>query len=340
MGRTEPRQAAVLDVGCHSALLQVARWQPGAGLKTVYSYKVRLRLHEALDREGRVREAGIKDVERAVTEALAAVRFRPLPEAWSGLPSWAMPRSASGVFPFATSVIRDAPNRDEVIARVARATGTRLRLLPGEEEARLAYVAARRWTGSAAGPLLMLDIGGGTVEIASGLGEQPHCVLSLPLGARRITRDWFPAGTARPAGRLEEVREHVDHALSAVSGLRSAAQDGRVVACSKTFQQLARLVGAPTLGDGPRQDLRLTLPRLRQWIPVLADADSAGRSRLPGISRHRAGQSLAGALIAEALLVASGVEEVDVCPWSTREGLLMEGLGVLSAGFRCHLLAG
>ncbi|MFE4991138.1 Ppx/GppA phosphatase family protein [Streptomyces mirabilis] len=136
-------------------------------------------------------------MQRAVAEAMAAVRFRSPP----------------AVFPFATSVIRDASNREQVIAQVARATGTRLRVLPGEEEARLAYAAARQWTGSETGPLLMLDIGGGTVEIASGRGAQPRSVLSLPLGARRITRDWLPGGTVPSTGRLEEVREWLGHAL-------------------------------------------------------------------------------------------------------------------------------
>ncbi|MGW3622554.1 Ppx/GppA phosphatase family protein [Streptomyces sp. NPDC000880] len=318
MGREGQEQAAVLDVGCHSALLAVVRWRPGAGLDPVFSYKVRLRLHEALDRRGRVRATGITSVQRAVAEAMAAARVRCPP----------------AVFPFATSVIRDAPNREEVIAQVARATGTRLRVLPGEEEARLAYVAARQWTGSETGPLLMLDIGGGTVEIASGRGVQPRSVLSLPLGARRITRDWLPGGTISSTGRLEEVREYLGHALSTVPSLPGATRDGRVVACSKTFEQLAQLAGAPPRRLKPHAGRQLTLPQLRRWIPVLAGADPARRTQLPGISRHRVGQSLAGALVAEALLSACEAESVDICPWSTREGLLLEHLGVVSAAPR------
>ncbi|MGW1757764.1 Ppx/GppA phosphatase family protein [Streptomyces mirabilis] len=321
MGRGGPEQAAVLDVGCHSALLTVVRWRSGAGLEPVFSYKVRLRLQEAIDRRGRLSEAGIVGVQRAVAEAMAAVRFRSPP----------------AVFPFATSVIRDASNREQVIAQVARATGTRLRVLPGEEEARLAYAAARQWTGSETGPLLMLDIGGGTVEIASGRGAQPRSVLSLPLGARRITRDWLPGGTVPSAGRLEEVRECLGHALGTAPDLPVAARDGRVVACSKTFEQLARLAGTPPLRSEPHAGWQLTLPQLRRWIPVLAGADPVRRTRLPGISRHRAGQSLAGALVAEALLMACEAESVDICPWSTREGLLLEQLGVVSPAPRHDL---
>lgn len=325
MGRGGPEQAAVLDVGCHSALLTVVRWRPGAGLDPVFSYKVRLRLQEAIDRRGRLREAGIASVQRAVAEAMAAVRG-PCPPT---------------VFPFATSVIRDAPNRKQVIAQVARATGTRLRVLPGEEEARLAYVAARQWTGAETGPLLMLDIGGGTVEIASGRRVQPRSVLSLPLGARRITRDWLPGGTVPSNGRLEGVREYLRHALGTVPGLPVAARGGSVVACSKTFEQLARLAGTPSRRRKPHTGRQLTLSQLRRWIPVLAGADPVRRTGLPGISRHRAGQALAGALVAEALLKTCEAESVDICPWSTREGLLLEHLGVVSAAPRHGLpLAG
>ncbi|WP_105969269.1 Ppx/GppA phosphatase family protein [Streptomyces geranii] len=318
MGRGVAGRAAVLDVGCHSALLTVAGWQPGTGLEQVFSYKVRLRLQEAVDRRGRMREAGIADVQRAVAEAMGAARGSRPPT----------------VFPFGTSVIRDAANRDQVIARVARATGVRLRVLAGEEEARLAYVAARKWAGSESGPLLMLDIGGGTVELAMGRGAQPSSVLSLPLGARRITRDRLPGGVLASSGRLEEVREYLGHALSTTPGLPVAARDGRVVACSKTFEQLALLAGTSPRRGKAHRGRQLTLSQLRPWIPVLARTDPARRIRLPGISRHRAGQALAGALVAEALLKACEAESVDICPWSTREGLLLEDLGVVAAAPR------
>ncbi|MGY1503512.1 Ppx/GppA phosphatase family protein [Streptomyces sp. QTS52] len=304
------RQAGVLDVGCHSALLTVVRRRPGAVLEPVFSRKVRLSLHETLDRKGRLDKIGMKSVERAVAEAVAADPRPRGPE----------------VFAFATSVIRDAPNRDEIIARVARTTGTRLRVLTGEEEARLAYVAARQWAGPKAGRLLVLDIGGGTVEIASGTGDQPRVVHSLPLGARRITRDWLPGGTVPSRRSLAEMRQHLRQSLEAVPGLPQAELGGRVLACSKTFEQLARLAAAQ--GRTPRARRRLTLAQLRTSVSLLADATPSHRAKLPGISRHRAEQSLAGALIAQSLMEACGAKSVEICPWSTREGLLLEHLGV------------
>nr|WP_206327682.1 hypothetical protein [Streptomyces sp. S3(2020)] len=289
-------------------MLTVVRRRPGAVLEPVFSRKVRLRLHETLDRKGRLDRAGVRSIERAVAEAVAA---NP-------------PLRGQEVFAFATSVIRDAPNRDAIIASVARTTGTRLRVLTGEEEARLAYVAARQWAGPAAGPLLVLDIGGGTVEIASGTGDQPRTVHSLPLGARRITRDWLPGGVVTSQRRLAEIRKFLRESLADVPDLPQAGPGVRVLACSKTFEQLARLAAAR--GTAPRTGRQLALPRLRASVTLLAGAKPSRRGKLPGISRHRAEQSLAGALIAQALMEACGTDKVDICPWSTREGLLLERL--------------
>ncbi|MGH1556582.1 Ppx/GppA phosphatase family protein [Streptomyces sp. L7] len=218
----------MLDVGCHSALLTVVQRRPGASLEPVFSRKVRLSLHETLDHKGRLDRAGVESVARAVAEAVAANPRRRGPE----------------VFAFATSVIRDAPNRDAIIARVARTTGTRLRVLTGEEEARLAYVAARQWAGPAAGPLLVLDIGGGTLEIASGAEDQPHTVHSLPLGARRITRDWLPGNSAPSPRRLAEIRKHLRRSLAAVPGLPQAEAGHAGAGMLQNLEQLARLAAA------------------------------------------------------------------------------------------------
>ncbi|WP_042394721.1 Ppx/GppA phosphatase family protein [Streptacidiphilus carbonis] len=316
------RKAGVLDVGCHSALLTVTRRRSGGGLEPVFSRKVRLRLHQSLGPSGRLRRSGVLSVQEAVARAVAEDPELRMPE----------------VFAFATSVIRDAPNRDEIIAQVAAATGVRLRVLPGEEEARLAYVAARNWVGPAAGPLLVLDVGGGTVEVAAGSGDQPDAVCSLPLGARRITRDRLPGGRVTGRKQLAEVRHYLRSSLDEVPDLPRAESGTDVLACSKTFTQLARLAAArsrPPRTSGaartPRAAGTLTLTALRAVIPLLAAAGPVRRGRLPGISPHRAEQSLAGALVAEALMEACGADSVRICPWSTREGLLLERLAPRTA---------
>ncbi|MBB4699713.1 Ppx/GppA phosphatase family protein [Sphaerisporangium siamense] len=320
----------------------VRRPRKKGALETVTSRKVRLGLHTMLKPDGRLGERGMRSVQQAVAETIGAGP------------------DDGEVFAFATSVIRDAPDREEVIAHVASTTGTLLRVLPGKEEARLAYVAARQWTRTfphpastsqphpasgpayelssgvahesssgqlyapTSGPTLVLDIGGGTVELAYGTGEEPDVVHSLPLGARTVTRRWLPGGMACSPRHLREVRRRLRKSLGALPGLPAPASGVRVLASSKTFSQLARLAAAHPGEHGTRR--HLTLPGVRASLALLAGTAVPARGTLPGISPHRAEQSLAGALIAEALMHTYATPTVEICPWSTREGLLLERL--------------
>ncbi|MFD0205816.1 MULTISPECIES: Ppx/GppA phosphatase family protein [Saccharothrix] len=303
-----PAQVGVLDVGCFSANLVVVSGSP---LNPVVSHKTRLRLDRALDRDNRLRPEGVEQV-------VTAVRIAHRVAERAGV---------SAVVPFATSIIRDAPNADQVIAEVLRLTGTRLRVLPGREEARLSYLAARHWFGWHVGPLLVLDVGGGTVELAAGEDVEPSLTRSLPFGARTMTRRLGLNRTVRRDHRglaREQVLVH-DRVVAALEG--TSVDGHRAVGCSKVFQQLARLAGARPQHEGPFVPRSLRLADLRGWIPRLARLPAPRRARLPGISRHRAEQSLAGALVVEALMVATGSDEVEICPWSTREGLLLSLIG-------------
>ncbi|MCE6995458.1 exopolyphosphatase [Saccharothrix sp. S26] len=304
----QPYRVAVLDVGCFSAQLTVVDPERGSVLRPLLSHKVRLRLDRALDPGGRVTDEGVDRIAAAVSRALIALR----------------PARVSTFVPFATSVIRDATNAGEVLDRVADLTGVRLRTLPGREEARLSYLAARNWFGWSAGPVMVLDVGGGTVELAVGEDADPLFALSLPLGARTVTRMWDAVGGT--SGQLlgatgSEVVDAIRSALP-VDGV-PAVGFPRAVACSKVFRQLARLSGARPQRDGPFVRRRLHAADLARWIPRLAALPPRQRAQLPGISPHRAHQSLAGAVVAHALMTATGRESVEICPWSTQEGLLL-----------------
>jgi exopolyphosphatase/guanosine-5'-triphosphate,3'-diphosphate pyrophosphatase len=99
--------------------------------------------------------------------------------------------------------------------------------------------------------------------------------------------------------------------------------DSSAVGCSKVFQQLARLAGARPQREGLHVPRTLRLEDLTKWIPRLARLPAHRRAELPGISPHRARQSLAGAVLAETLMRVTGHDVVTICPWSTKEGLLI-----------------
>jgi len=227
---------------------------------------------------------------------------------------------------FATSAVRDADNVADVLARVHGETGVELKVLTGTEEARLTFLAARRWYGWSAGKLLVLDIGGGSLELAMGVDEEPDFARSVPLGAGRLTRERF---SSDPPSReeVEATREWLADELAPVA--KKVAKQGepdRVVATSKTFRSLARLSGAAPYSAGLRVRRVLTEPGLRQLTAFVSRMSAADLAELEGVSPSRAHQLVAGALVAAATMRALSCPELEICPWALREGLILRRL--------------
>ncbi|WP_262704426.1 MULTISPECIES: Ppx/GppA phosphatase family protein [Streptomyces] len=300
----------VLDVGSNTVHLLVMDAHPGARPLPAHSHKAELRLAELLDGHGAIGPDGVDRLIAVVREALEA----------------AEDKGVEDVLPFATSAVREASNADEVLARVAEETGVRLQVLSGADEARLTFLAARRWFGWSAGKLLVLDIGGGSLEIAYGMDEEPDAAVSLPLGAGRLTGSWLPGDPPDPAD-VRALRRHVRAEIARSVGdfSRHGAPD-HVVATSKTFKQLARITGAARSAEGLYVERLLTRRALEEWVPKLAAMSTQERAELPGVSEGRAGQLTAGALVAEAAMDLFDVEQLEICPWALREGVILRRL--------------
>lgn len=227
---------------------------------------------------------------------------------------------------FATSAVRDANNSEAVLARVRAETGVNLEVLSGVDEARLTFLAVRRWFGWSAGRIQNLDIGGGSLELTAGGDEDPDVAFSLQLGAGRLTRDWLhddPPGKRR----IAVLRDWLDAELAEpAKTLRAAGAPDRVVGTSKTFRSLARLTGAAPSAAGPRVRRTLTASGLRQLIAFISRMTASDRAELEGVSADRSQQIVAGALIAEASMRALSVNELEICPWALREGLILRKL--------------
>lgn len=113
-----------------------------------------------------------------------------------------------------TSAVRDAPNRDRVIAYVRAASGVRLDVLSGAAETHLEFLAVRRWHGWSAGPLLLLNVGGGSLKIAFGRDERPEAAISLPLGTRQLA-DIFLRSDPPSRAELRRLLRHVTRTMLA-----------------------------------------------------------------------------------------------------------------------------
>jgi exopolyphosphatase/guanosine-5'-triphosphate,3'-diphosphate pyrophosphatase len=149
--------------------------------------------------------------------------------------------------------------------------------------------------------------------------------MSTPLGAGRLTRDFFT--TEIPS--LEEIkalRKHIKKNLEADFKHLLSGQFDHAVATSKTFKQLARLGGAAPSSEGQRVQRELTLEALNKWVPKIAEMTNAQRAQLPGISVGRADQLLAGAIVAQEAMEFLKLDTLEICPWALREGIILRRL--------------
>jgi exopolyphosphatase/guanosine-5'-triphosphate,3'-diphosphate pyrophosphatase len=303
----------VVDVGSNTVHLLVVDAHHGAQPLPATSHKIELRLSEHVTVDGHIDERGAADLVRFIAECLQVAEDQGVEE----------------LIAFATSAIREAPNGEQVLARVREETGVELRVLSGVDEARLTFLAARRWFGWSSGTLLVVDIGGGSLELAAGIDEEPDAAASLPLGAGRLTRDLLPgdppdAETVRAARRAIRARIASD-----LRPLTKVGSVDRAVGTSKTMRSLARIAGAAPSSEGPYAARSLARPDLHEVVELLARTTAAERAGLPGVSASRARQLLAGGLVAEAAMDLLQVERLDICPWALREGIILGRLDAM-----------
>ena len=270
-------------------------------------WKQPLRLVELLDDEGNIEPRGVDKLVDAVGEA-------------AGLSS---KLKCEELLAFATSAVRSATNSEEVLKKVEKKTGVRLEVLSGEEEARLTFLAVRRWYGWSAGRITNLDIGGGSLEMSTGTEESPDLAVSLDLGAGRLTHEWFESDPPERK-KINLLRDYIDAELAGPAReFHALGEAGLAVGTSKTFRSLARLTGAAPSSAGPFVKRTLTAPGLRQLIAFISRMTAADRAALEGISAARSHQIVAGALVAEAAMRALKLDKLEICPWALREGVIL-----------------
>ncbi|TWE06919.1 Ppx/GppA phosphatase family protein [Rudaeicoccus suwonensis] len=304
----------VIDVGSNTVHLLVVDAHRGAHPLPASSHKRELRLSEHTEQDGSIAANGIDRLTTFVGECLTIAEDQGIED----------------LLAFATSAIREAPNGEAVLQQVRDRTGVDLQVLSGPEESRLTFLAVRRWFGWSAGRLMVLDIGGGSLEFAAGIDEEPDAALSLPLGAGRLTRE-LP-GDPPGAQQIRAVRKQIRSDIARV--VRDLAKVGvpdRIVGTSKTIRSLARLCGAAPSGQGPYVDRSLDRSALAELVPQLSVMSAAERAELPGVSVSRSRQLLAGAIVVEAAMDLLDVPRLDLCPWALREGVILRRLDWLDS---------
>lgn len=300
----------VLDVGSNTVHLLVVDAHRGAHPWPAHSEKTVLRLAEQIGPGGRISEGGADGLVEAVTAAQQA----------------AQRLSVDDFVAFATSAVRDAANSGEVLHRVRDQTGVDLQVLTGEDEARTTFLAVRRWCGWSAGRLLVVDIGGGSLELAAGLDEEPDLALSLPLGAGRLTRDRLHDGDPPSAKAVAGLTSYVDSVLDPAVGKLADLGWDRAVATSKALRSLGRLAGAAPGNAGAWTPRQLTATGLEQVLGFIRHIPARALAGMEGVSPSRSHQLLAGAVVAAAVMRRLKIDILHQCPWALREGIILRRL--------------
>jgi exopolyphosphatase/guanosine-5'-triphosphate,3'-diphosphate pyrophosphatase len=295
----------VLDVGSNTIHLQVIDGKLGGPPIPNSSHKSVIRLTEYLDESGSITKLGIDQITDSIQTNMKSAEHLDIDE----------------LLAFATSAIREAKNSDEVIAHVNKVCNIDLQVLSGEEEARFTFLAARRWLGWSSGDLLVLDIGGGSLEIARGAEEDPTFKTSMQLGAGRLTRQ-FLKGDPFTLKSLKALEEYLEEKIEPLAASLSTFEKDSAAGTSKTFRTLAKL----SQNLYPKFGQHLTLNALDELVPKLQGLSLEKRQELPSVSAERAPQIVAGAMVAKQLMQTLELKEIRICPWALREGIVLHRL--------------
>lgn len=303
-----PSTIAVLDIGTNSARMEIAQLRPDGSIVIVGDEKASIRLGESVFREGRI--AG-----PVFDRGLAAIRQ---------LLKQARSQNVDHIRAVATSALREADNGEELAARIEGDTGVHVEIITGSEEARLIHLGAcEDYPGKE--NVLILDIGGGSTEIAVGRGASLW-LASLRAGSARLTEYFINTDPPR-SGELRTLETFLDNAF------QSRWQDVPVaqvcLGTAGTNGAIAEML--------KRDDKAFTLPNVNDLYERMAKQDEEGRRKMLGPKESgRADIILAGLAIARTFLRVSGIKEIKISSRGLRDGLLIEE--AIRAGLRPHEL--
>ncbi len=231
----------------------------------------------------------------------------------------------------ATSAVREAQNGSTLVERARREAGLQVKVISGREEARLIYRAAAHSLGLGGEPYLLMDVGGGSVELVLVQDGRPVWLESLPLGVARLAEQFLPTDPPSPKQRKQLVA-HIEEELDRV--LRDVRRTGttRAVGTSGTVHALVAMVYAAR-GDDPGRlhGLSVATTELSQLRRALVGCTAAERLALPGADPKRVDLLTASAILGESCLRRGRITELTACTWALREGILLDLAGIAVA---------
>ena len=300
---------AAIDIGTNSLHMIVVEVKPDLSFEIVDREKEMVRLGSGgLD--------GRDLAQTAQSAALDALeRFKQLAES----------RRVDEILAAATSAVREANNGGEFLAQVLHRTSIRVRVISGVEEARLVHLAAVYGVEASSGTTVVIDIGGGSMEVTRGTADAVHVAGSFPLGVIRLT-DRFVTSDPLPRHAERKLVKHIHvEAEAFLDQVRTAGFD-RVIATSGTSLSLGQvaLSGPRLFGSDRIHHSRLSSRELHRVRRQVVSLDMQRRLRLPGLDSRRADLVVAGAVLLDSVVALLGAEEIILCDLALREGLVLD----------------
>jgi exopolyphosphatase/guanosine-5'-triphosphate,3'-diphosphate pyrophosphatase len=306
---------AAIDLGTNSVHMVIANVTPDGRIEVIDRVKEMVRLGQRTFTTGKLSQESMALASRALKTFGRLARVRRVERLRT----------------VATSAVREARNGERFVARLRRETGLPIQIISGPEEARLIFRATRHAFGLDGGPHLLVDVGGGSVELTLVQDGRPLWMRSLPLGVARLTQQ-FLTKDPPSAGQVRALERYLEHELDDLLTRVRRAGAVQAIGTSGTVHTLVAMALAARGDDAPRlhgaSAAADQIARLRQRVVAL---DAEERAEMPGMDAKRADLMPAAVILLDTILSRAGGLDLVVCSWALREGVLLDLARVASA---------
>jgi exopolyphosphatase/guanosine-5'-triphosphate,3'-diphosphate pyrophosphatase len=310
---------AAIDIGTNSIHMIVVKVRPDLSF-------------EVIDREKDMVRLGAGGLDgRSLTPAAMTAAFQTLAK----FRRLAETHKVDEIVAAATSATREADNGGDFIADVDRQTGIRIRVISGTEEARLIHLAAGYGVDVGGNTAVVVDIGGGSVEVTLGTATQLALGKSFKTGVIRLTERFVKSD---PLSERDERRltKHLSREMGAYLDQVAMRRFDRVIGTSGTILSLGALASSNISGDRAEElrNRRVSAKAIRKLRKRLTSMSIEERLKVPGMDPRRADLSVAGSVLIDSILRRLGAEELTLCDLALREGLVLDYIHRNSARIR------
>ena len=299
---------AAIDVGSNSVHLLIADVSPEGHLEVIDRVKEMVRLGRRSFTTGLLSQEAMDLAVRVLAHFQSVVEVRRVDR----------------VRAVATSAVREADNKNQFIARIKRETGVNVEVISGYEEAQLIYRAAQYALGLEGGPHLLVDLGGGSLELVLVQDRRPIWMKSAKLGAARMT-ERFLLDDPPTSAQCKRLETHFEKEIGEQMQAARRAGVVRAICTSGTINTLIAMARAARGEElGMLHGSIASATEIARLCRKAVGASAAMRMALPGIDAKRVDQIPASAMLADFVLRRSGAKEMVACTWALREGMLLE----------------